>query len=430
MMNPGDMIAPPKPASDRTTSPASGAAPRASDATAASPESGGELAAKAGNASLEFSQLVNAAPPSDTTAQDPTALSDGADPTAAATAAPSAPSAQDASPVFAEIPNPLASPESDESRIADLAIVDQAAGKPMTAVNDEALETISAERQVERAGQNPEQAIGDRKIAAPEMVAAPTAEVRQSPAAQSVENGTSIAVAPPPDSRSKVEQAWPNVVFSRQSKTSSETPPPPQPITTSADYTKLNAAPAKAQPPKTAPAVFFGAEMSQADFGATLRDNASRIASSELIPQAKISTISGQAERGAATATSVTAQVAAAVLRNSGDSFEIRLVPVELGKVSMTLSMVDDVMVAHVNAERPEVLDMLRRNGDLLARELGENGYEQVNVEFAERGFAQKENSFDDDVASLIETDEHPDAATALQSHTVINLSGRLDIKL
>ena len=77
-------------------------------------------------------------------------------------------------------------------------------------------------------------------------------------------------------------------------------------------------------------------------------------------------------------------QLAVAIGRSPDrDRLEIRLDPPELGRVQIHLIRHDGALQALVMADRPETQDLLRRNAEALARELGEAGYDSVSLDFA-----------------------------------------------
>ncbi len=61
---------------------------------------------------------------------------------------------------------------------------------------------------------------------------------------------------------------------------------------------------------------------------------------------------------------------------------ELALNPEELGRVRMTLQATDGGMSVQLTVERPETLELLRRNIDLLAAELRQAGYERLSFGF------------------------------------------------
>jgi flagellar hook-length control protein FliK len=89
-------------------------------------------------------------------------------------------------------------------------------------------------------------------------------------------------------------------------------------------------------------------------------------------------------------------QLAEASQRMQDQSVQIALNPKELGKVKMMISALDGAVTVNVVAERPETLDLMRRNVHELVREFHELGYETVNFSFAEgqsRSGAEKNDS-------------------------------------
>lgn len=61
---------------------------------------------------------------------------------------------------------------------------------------------------------------------------------------------------------------------------------------------------------------------------------------------------------------------------------ELALNPEELGRIRMTLQATDGGMSVQLTVERPETLELLRRNIDLLAAELRQAGYERLSFGF------------------------------------------------
>lgn len=80
---------------------------------------------------------------------------------------------------------------------------------------------------------------------------------------------------------------------------------------------------------------------------------------------------------------SVTQQIAMAVRTGAESSVEIVLKPVELGRVRMSISTSDAGVVVHVVVERPETMELLRRNIDQLASEFKNIGYGHSEFRFA-----------------------------------------------
>lgn len=61
---------------------------------------------------------------------------------------------------------------------------------------------------------------------------------------------------------------------------------------------------------------------------------------------------------------------------------KLRLAPEELGPVRLELRPGDGAISVHLAAERGETLDLLRRHGEVLIRELRQAGYGEVRLDF------------------------------------------------
>ena len=114
---------------------------------------------------------------------------------------------------------------------------------------------------------------------------------------------------------------------------------------------------------------------------------------------------------------------------------EIRLNPEELGRVRLGLQATDQGLSVIVNVERPETLDLLRRNIDLLAQQLKDVGYDEMTFRFsqewasggnAQGGDENGANAHGSD-QDLPPSDLHLSGATTTLA---VSMDGRLDIKL
>ncbi|PIL21899.1 hypothetical protein P775_02670, partial [Puniceibacterium antarcticum] len=102
----------------------------------------------------------------------------------------------------------------------------------------------------------------------------------------------------------------------------------------------------------------------------------------------------GQTSQSAAAFVSVRGDHGASVMRQmvavSGQlqdgPVELRLNPEELGRVRMHMVASDQGIVLHITSERPETLDLMRRNIDQLHRELSSLGYARVDFTFGQQG--------------------------------------------
>ncbi|SCY29458.1 flagellar hook-length control protein FliK [Paracoccus tibetensis] len=78
-------------------------------------------------------------------------------------------------------------------------------------------------------------------------------------------------------------------------------------------------------------------------------------------------------------------QIAEAVLVSRGEATEILLAPEELGRLRMVVTGSDRSQLV-IWAERPETLELLRRNADLLSADLAEAGLASASMEFRQGG--------------------------------------------
>ncbi|WP_424971886.1 flagellar hook-length control protein FliK [Dinoroseobacter sp. S76] len=99
------------------------------------------------------------------------------------------------------------------------------------------------------------------------------------------------------------------------------------------------------------------------------------------------------AQRPATTAQAILAQLQAGMPKAPGDSTEILLSPEELGRVRMTLSGSEGVGTVLVQVERPETLDLIRRNIEQMRAELAEAGWENVSFSFSQDGSNASDSS-------------------------------------
>jgi len=126
----------------------------------------------------------------------------------------------------------------------------------------------------------------------------------------------------------------------------------------------------------------------------------------------------------------VVMQIAAAIGRGASGAdrvIDLVLSPEELGKVRLSLSQSDAGLSVSVLAERPETLDLLRRNIDLLAGEFLDIGYQSAEFSFGheEPGAQQNPRATVSSPGPLSE-DEGDTAYLA----SALHLGDRLDIRL
>ena len=91
-----------------------------------------------------------------------------------------------------------------------------------------------------------------------------------------------------------------------------------------------------------------------------------------------------QSNTGPSFVRGVAVQIAQALPNGTDRSVEITLDPIELGKVRLTLNMTNSGMAVQVLADRPETLELMRKNSDALIAEFREMGYADVGFEFTQ----------------------------------------------
>jgi hypothetical protein len=72
---------------------------------------------------------------------------------------------------------------------------------------------------------------------------------------------------------------------------------------------------------------------------------------------------------------------------------ELRLAPAELGGLTLNLRQDGDILRVVLQADRPDTLDLLRRNGDILLDELRLEGFAGASLSFEDGGGAQGRRS-------------------------------------
>ncbi|WP_168770533.1 flagellar hook-length control protein FliK [Flavimaricola marinus] len=93
----------------------------------------------------------------------------------------------------------------------------------------------------------------------------------------------------------------------------------------------------------------------------------------------------------ASVAQSASAQIARAAIQANGARTELILDPEELGKVRLNMVSDDRSITLHVMADRPDTLDLLRRNIETLEQEFRDLGFEDVTFAFGEQAPPQRQ---------------------------------------
>ena len=120
-------------------------------------------------------------------------------------------------------------------------------------------------------------------------------------------------------------------------------------------------------------------------------------------------------------------QLSVAVTEHAGKPTEIALNPEELGRVRLSMSVVENAITLSISAERQETTDLMRRHIETLAQEFRDLGYSDVSFAFGQDTGPEQSANTDEDV----EIDENAEAACAADSHTTqMILTRGLDIRL
>lgn len=110
---------------------------------------------------------------------------------------------------------------------------------------------------------------------------------------------------------------------------------------------------------------------------------------------------------------------------------ELLLDPMELGKVRFELVTTGDKVQINLSVERPETLDLLRRNMDSLHREFREAGFDTSTLTFGQWGKGQEEGRQAPLTAQFGDDPDLPDTAPAPTSRTNRNTSSQgLDLRM
>lgn len=126
----------------------------------------------------------------------------------------------------------------------------------------------------------------------------------------------------------------------------------------------------------------------------------------------------------------VAQQIVEALQRGAGGKdrgVDLLLNPAELGRVRISLSPGDAGLTVHIIADRPETLDLMRRNIDMLAQDFQGLGYEATDFAFAQHdheGDDQGRKALQQHIPDVIKTADSPSQVNA----TII--TDRVDIRL
>ena len=131
-----------------------------------------------------------------------------------------------------------------------------------------------------------------------------------------------------------------------------------------------------------------------------------------------------------ALAPQVAQQVATAIIQSTGTTTEVALNPEELGRVRIALTSVETGLSVSVLAERPETAELMRRNIDLLTRELQDLGFDSLTFTFGDQAEDSGHSRDDHPEYSGGNDRLNPLTVDAVSGPMHVALSGGLDLKL
>ena len=126
------------------------------------------------------------------------------------------------------------------------------------------------------------------------------------------------------------------------------------------------------------------------------------------------------------------AQVISAISERNGETkLELRLNPPELGRVTIGFeSDGGDLVRAVVSADSQQTLDLMRRNIDILQRELARSGLENINVELADRQSDSQANDANERTLAYASIDDAPAQLANAAVPPPLVADGRLDLRV
>ena len=121
--------------------------------------------------------------------------------------------------------------------------------------------------------------------------------------------------------------------------------------------------------------------------------------------------------------------------RSLPNAVEVSLVPEELGRMRILLSQSDMGVSVLLQSERPETLELAKRNASILAEELEKAGFTNIDLTFGDQGASNWQDGTAEWLDGLADTLRTEDPKSSLPDTTayrpIIDLhSGQVDIKL
>jgi len=188
---------------------------------------------------------------------------------------------------------------------------------------------------------------------------------------------------------------------------------------------ELGAAPVPTEATKAVPT--FGTSISlESTLPALELSSMPRLAAAEQIPLSPFAT---NALRSANFAQQTIQSLVASYSRANDGTIDIRLDPPELGRIALKIVATEFGAQAQVTAERAEIVDVLRRNENILQKELADAGFSNIDLNFAH---AENSDDAESDEAqhngNQVEVMTSSDIAPAARADT--GVAGSLDIRL
>ena len=90
-------------------------------------------------------------------------------------------------------------------------------------------------------------------------------------------------------------------------------------------------------------------------------------------------------------------QIVVALSKPHDGAIQIRLDPPELGRITLHINAAEMGTTASVTADRPEVIDLLRRHESLLSAELKDAGFKNLTFDFSQNGTGEKQTPSEQD---------------------------------
>ncbi|WP_380055198.1 flagellar hook-length control protein FliK [Falsihalocynthiibacter sp. SS001] len=129
-------------------------------------------------------------------------------------------------------------------------------------------------------------------------------------------------------------------------------------------------------------------------------------------------------------ARAIAQQLSVALTADASQPIEIALSPEELGRVKLSLSPNEQGMTISIVAERPETLDLMRRNAALLTQEFTDSGYTSLTLNFAQSNRDQQQGA-DQNQANDYDFDFARDSSEGPSPHRIdLTTSTGVDIRV